>query len=177
MTAHDEPRPRAKRPEKVTDPQWEDALRAGQAEDGGAGSVEAELGVLHLLRHAATPEELGDEALEAVWSDIAAEITPTPWWRRTWVWWGGTAVAAAAAAVLVIVIPSDPVGDVSRSDDPVQTAAAESPAETLERQFALLAPAARDELERTVEDSRGAMRRELLAMAASADGKTAGGAP
>jgi hypothetical protein len=177
MTAHDDQRG-TRGPPTVLDPKWEDVLRAGQEADGGAGSVDAELGVLHLLRHARAPEPLGEEALASVWDAIDSELAqaePMPWWRRGWVIFAGTcATAVAAAAVLVVVWPG--ADEQSRSDEPL-VARAESPAATLERQFELLAPAARAELDRTVDASRTSMRGQLLGDVTGSSGKTLGGAP
>jgi hypothetical protein len=177
MTAHDDQQSGNHRPGGVLDPKWEDALRAGQDAEGGAGSVEAELAVAHLLRHARAPEVLGEQALASVWEQLESQLEsarPSPWWRRGWVLWGGTvATAAAAAAILVIVWPG---GSAQGPADPQPLVAAKSPAQTLERQFELLAPAARAQLGRTVDASRGSMRGDLLGLATNA-GKTAGGAP
>jgi hypothetical protein len=178
MTAHDDQQGSNQTPGGVLDPRWEDALRAGQDAEGGAGSVEAELGVAHLLRHARAPEVLGEQGLESVWAEIATELErarPLPWWRRGWIVWGGTvATAAAAAAILVVVWPGHPEGSDGTGDPP--RVAAKSPAQTLERQFELLAPAARAQLGRTVDASRTNLRGDLIGLATSA-GKTAGGAP
>lgn len=160
----------------VLSPHWEDALRAGQEAEGGAGSVDAELAIVHLLRHAAGPESLTPEQLDEGWSDVAAEIEPEPWWRKAWVRWAGTAaVAAAAAAVVVVVWPATQ----GTGDDPGQLegiAALGGQSVTLEAQFELLAPPARAVIDQKVEGQRGQMRSELIAVALQA-GKTAGGAP
>lgn len=159
-------------PGPVLDPKWEDALRAGQEADGGAGSVEDELAVVRLMLHAREPESLPDEALDRIWSDIEPEVAPAPWWRRPWVLWGAPAVAAAAVLV-VLVIP--------RGDDPVPDdaalAAAESPAEALRKQFLVLEPAGREALDRSVERGRSTLRGQLLASARRAGSGSVGGAP
>jgi hypothetical protein len=177
MTAHDDEQGGNPGPGGVLDPAWEDALRAGQDAEGGAGSVEPELAVLHLLRHARAPEVLGEQALDAVWDEVESGLEaarPLPWWRRGWVVWGGTvATAAAAAAILIVVWPGGSVDDPA---DPRSLVARKSVAETLEQQFELLAPTARAELGRQVEASRGNMRGQLLGLATGA-GKSAGGAP
>ena len=170
--------PVTSRPESVLDPAWEDALRAGQAEEGGAGSVEAELAVIRLLRHARAPEPLAPEALDRLWRDqIAPQITPAPWWRRRWLW--GVVPVAATAALLVVVLRGDP-NDAPRvaitatpAAAPTATlaAAAPSPARALERQFAELEGDARRELGGRVERGRGVMRAQLLAMATTAGDK------
>lgn len=172
----------------VLDPAWEDALRAGQAADGEAGSVEPELAVLHLLRHARAPEHLPDAALDDGWNALGSAIdaeAPVPWWRRLWSPWVGTAVAATAAAVvLVIVLPPSPGPDGSGGGQgagegggsPVATATGQ--AEALERQFQLLAPGARERVAARVEQDRGKMRDDLLALAKrSGASGTVGGAP
>ena len=177
MTAHDEQR-NGQSPGTVLDPTWESILRAGQEADGGAGSVDAELGVVHLLRHARRPEALGDEGLASVWGELESELDrerPVPWWRRGWVIFAGTlTTAAAAAAILVVVWPGPHEG--GAVGDPL-VARAESPAAALERQFGLLAPGARAELGRTVDASRTTLRGELLGPIAAESGKTIGGAP
>lgn len=89
----------------VLDPDWEEALRRGQEAEGEKGSVEAELAVVHLLRHARAPEELGDDRLEEVWGQVHGEVAPAPWWKRPWMVW---APVAAAAAVVVFVIAKPP---------------------------------------------------------------------
>ena len=178
---------RDKRPRGVLDPQWEDALRAGQAEEGNAGSVEDELAVVHLLRHAAAPDALSDAAFEQIWSDVAAEVAPAPWWKKLLDWRvAGPALAVAAAAVVVVIVwpkadeATVPAPQIATNvvDDhaPPGLVGDESPAAVLEAQFEILAPAARDGIARTVDDGRGAMRADLLALAVG-DGKTVGGAP
>ncbi|MCA9716509.1 MAG: hypothetical protein H6713_08560 [Myxococcales bacterium] len=146
----------------VLDPSWEQALRAGQEADGGAGSVEGELAVLHLLRHVRAPEHLPEAALEELWRDVDGAITPTPWWRRSWLLWGAPVAVAAAALVIVL----RPGGEVTSPLPDTGPAVAMSV--TLEQQFAMLEPEARGALARTVDDRRGALRGQLLASAAAA---------
>jgi hypothetical protein len=52
----------------------------------------------------------------------------------------------------------------------------ESTADLLAAQFEMLAPSARDGIARSVDESRGTMRDDLLALAVAQD-KSAGGAP
>lgn len=174
---------------------WEDALRAGQSEEGHAGSVEPELAVIHLLRHARAPEPLADARLDALWSAIdvgdlgdaaegQADAGGQPWWKRPWSWLGGTALAAAAAAVvLVIVIPRDQGageggGDsVAHNVQPDRPEALATQAQLIEQQFAILAPAAREQADREVEGERDTLRGRLLADAAAAADGIEGGAP
>ena len=146
----------------VLDPGWEDALRAGQAEDGGAGSVEAELAIVHMFRHARSPEALAPADLDRVWREqISPTITPTPWWRRKWLW--GLAPAAATAALLVVVLRGDGPGDAPQV---ASATGAASPAQALARQFAQLEADARAELDVRVDQGRGTLRAELLTLAA-----------
>ena len=163
---------------KVLSEDWEVALRAGQEAEGLAGSVEDELAVVHLLRHARAPEGLAEARLDAVWADIDAELAaeaPAPWWRRPWTWIGATAFAtAAAAAVLVIVIPNagqTPPPTVAAGGDggsEPELASAAGQAAALERQFQILAPGARRRVEREVDDDRTQLREQLLAQARAA---------
>lgn len=165
----------SRRSESVLDPGWEDALRAGQAEDGGAGSVDAELAVLHLFRHARAVEPLTPEAQDQLWrAGIAPQITPVPWWRRRWLW--GVVPVAATAALLVVVLRDSPTTDTSaaaaeHAAAPLIAAAAPSPRSALERQFAMLEGDARRELGGNVDRGRGVLRSQLLAIASK------GGAP
>lgn len=152
-------RPDDERPGSVLTPDWEDALRAGQAEDGEAGSVDAELAVIHLLRHARAPEALAPADLDRVWREqLAPAISPVPWWRRKWLW--GVVPAAATAALLVVVLRG--------GDDPapqVAAATSKSPAQALARQFEQLEADARHDLDTRVDEDRGTLRSELLTLA------------
>ncbi len=172
MSRNAEP-PVTRRSSNVLDPAWEDELRAAQAEEGEAGSVDAELAVIHLLRHARAPEPLTD--LDRLWSaEIAPAIAPLPWWRRRWMW--GVVPAAATAALLIVVLRDSP------EDTIVATASAPasegyiadagvkpSPARALAQQFAQLEGDARRELGADVDRGRGVMRSQLLAMATAGD--------
>ena len=94
----------------VLDPQWEVALRAGQEAEGEHGTVEDELAIIHLLRHARAPQALDDAAFDRAWEEIdgaledeAASRGWRAWLRRPWLLGGSAALAAAAAAVLIVV--------------------------------------------------------------------------
>ncbi|MEM6295952.1 MAG: hypothetical protein AAGA54_32065 [Myxococcota bacterium] len=167
----------------VLDPQWEDALRAGQAAEGERGSVESELAVLHLLRHARGPQPLEPDALDAVWSELEPEIAGqggfTTWWQRLFDWRVGVGVAVASAAAAVIFFAASPAqGPLPPPDaDAVAQAPALDPtlSATLQTQFDLLEPAARAQIDGDVAAGRGALRTELLASIAAPG--TVGGAP
>jgi hypothetical protein len=108
------------RPRGVIDPAWEDELRRGQEAEGEAGSVEAELAMLHLLRHVRQPETLGAEQLDSLWSAIEAEVAPTaaPWWRKAWLWWSAPALAAAAVLAVIVIDDGEQAEDtVARADE------------------------------------------------------------
>lgn len=159
------------RTDSVLDPAWEDALRAGQAEDGGAGSVEDELAVIHLLRHARAPEPLDPAALDRLWrAEIAPAISPVAWWRRRWLW--GLAPLAATAALLIVVLRGDD-GETTHVAHSTTQAAGEGlliadaapSARALELQFAQLEDDARRDLDGDVDRGRGVMRSQLLATA------------
>ncbi len=159
----------------VLDPSWEDALRAAQAEEGEAGSVDAELGVIHLLRHARAPEALAPADLERLWSsELAPAISPLPWWRRRWLW--GVVPACATAALLIVVLrgdADDPDMIAARSPASGTLVAAATPpvssARALELQFAQLEGDARRELGDDVDRGRGLLRSQLLAHASAGD--------
>lgn len=167
----------------VLDPQWEDELRAGQEAEGERGSVEAELAVVHLFRHAAGPETLDPESVDAVWSDVAGQIEAesgfTPWWRRMLDWrvGVGVAVAAAAAAVIVLAPGSDVPAPGGPTEPIAQAPGAEGMSITLQAQFEMLAPEARQAIETRVDEGRGAVRQQLLASLESGADGTLGGAP
>ena len=172
MTTHDDNgRPGAVlAPPADQDGSWEDALRAGAAAEGERGSVEAELAVIHLLRHARAPEALPEARLEAVLRAVddaigvaEREAAPAPFWKRwSWPWLGGTALAAAAAAVALVVLL--PKGDGPEPSTELAQGQAPRPpmAEQVEKQFQILAPKAREQAKRETEDNRGTLRGGLL---------------
>jgi hypothetical protein len=167
----------------VLDPHWEVALRSGQAAEGEQGSVEDELAVIHLLRHARSAQPLDDAALDRVLGQIEHASRPTSGWRA-WLrqpWLLGGAAAAAAAAVLVVVVVSDPATPTNGGQvavrDPVPATESGELAATIEAQFAMLEPGARAEVARDIDAGRSSLRGELVAAAIRADGRTQGGAP
>lgn len=150
----------------VLDPKWEDELRRGQEEDGEAGSLDAELAVVHLLRHACAPEPLDDDALSELWSrELAPAIAPTPWYRRRWLWGAVPAVAAAAVVMIVVVSPDRTAPTITAAADRAPAAPGVSTSQLLAQQFAQLEPAARGELGDRIDDDRGVLRHDLLALA------------
>lgn len=179
-----------KRPKgSVLDPSWEDTLRSGQEAEGEKGSVEPELAVIHLLRHAREPEGLADDRLDAVWGDMQPTVAPAPWWKKPWMIWAPVA-AAAAVTLFVIVKPPEEAPEVAvatesaRADDRAEAAppaaapasegeaapgdgaasemARSGNAALLEKQFALLEPGARAEIDTNVESQRGSLRYGLI---------------
>lgn len=115
-----EPPSQPERARGVIDPAWEDELRRGQVAEGEAGSVEAELALLHLLRHVRQPDILAPEQLDSLWSAIEAEVAPVaaPWWRQAWLWWSAPALAAAAVFAVIILDDADKAEDtIARTDE------------------------------------------------------------
>lgn len=168
MTARNTEQKAPPSPRAVLDPMWEDELRRGQEAEGEAGSLDAELAVVHLLRHARAPEPLGDDALADLWSrELAPAIAPVPWYRRRWLWGAVPAVAAAAVVMIVVVRPPDAPKAAATADRaaPAGSPAAASTSQILAQQFAQLEDAARGELGERVDDDRGLLRRDLLALA------------
>ena len=86
---------------------WERELIAGQTEAGEAGDLEADLAMVHLLRHARAPEALRDEDAERVLTQVRAATRPRRFWEARWArlarW-----VAVPAAAGLVALVLSRP---------------------------------------------------------------------
>ncbi|WP_146157187.1 hypothetical protein [Enhygromyxa salina] len=157
-------------PSNVLDPEWEQALRRGQEAEGEAGSVDAELAFVHLLRHTREPEAISAEQLDAIWSDIQAEVAPAtePWWRKAWVWWTAPALAAAAVLFVVVVDPASAPDSVA-----LQDAAAPDDAERKAEQPAAAAPAEgfADQSEAELAESAAPAK----SRAAKADAVTGGG--
>lgn len=147
----------------VLDPAWEDELRRGQEAEGEAGSIEAELAIVHLLRHARAPEALTAGELDKLWaSELAPALTPTPWWRRRWLW--GALPAVATAAVVMVVVRGPGSGPAPTSDLAASSAPSPSTSQLLAKQFAQLEADARRDLDDRVDDDRGVLRHDLLAM-------------
>ncbi len=178
--------PRDPAPRQVLDPAWEDELRAGQEQDGGAGSVDDELAALHLLRHLREPEALSPEDLEGIWRSMELELRPKPWWQRVWFFVGAPALAGGAALLLVLATPpsgtveegpkiaaasapttsgtkATPAPTPASSSDAALTASAS--AALLEQHFAVLEPGARRKLAGRVDVRRAQARGDLLARA------------
>lgn len=178
----------------VLDPAWEVELRAGQGAEGEQGSVEDELAVIHLLRHARAPEGLTDAAFERGWSELDAALDEQAgatgwraWLRRPWLLGGGAALAAAAAAVLVVVWTGPAPGPAGSTSDSAGSTLADNEAgregaagmsATIEAQFAMLEPRARAQVERSVNHERQQLRGDLVAAAIRFDADADdGGAP
>ena len=89
----------------------------------------------------------------------------------------GVAVAAAAAAVILLAPGADPTDSGPQADPIAQAGGAEGMSITLQAQFEMLAPEARDAIEERVDEGRGAVRQQLLASLESAADGTLGGAP
>lgn len=167
MTAPDptpRPDPRGSPPRAggVLDPAWEDELRRGQEAEGEAGSVEPELAIVRLFRHARAPELMAPAELDALWaSELAPALAPAPWWRRRWLW-GALPALAAAAVVLVVIRGPDDAGPAPQMA--ARAESAPSTAQVLAQQFARLEADARRDLDARVDDDRGLLRHDLLAM-------------
>jgi len=153
----------------VLDRAWEDELRRGQEAEGEAGSIEAELAIVHLLRHARAPEALTAGDLDKLWAgELAPALTPTPWWRRRWLWGALPAVATAAVVMVIVRGPgTEPVPEMAAraaNSAPATAAAGPSTSQLLAKQFAQLEADARRDLDARVDDDRGVLRHDLLAM-------------
>ncbi len=152
----------------VLDPAWEEELRRGQEVEGEAGSVDAELAFVHLLRHTREPEALAPEQLDSIWEAIEADVAPAgiPWWRKAWVWWSAPALAAAAVLVVVIAKPGDEpaVAVHDKAEDSEKLEAAPAPAseavdganEGTERRIAEAAPDEEEASEQSADDDNQA---------------------
>lgn len=192
MPADDTPATEARRG-AVLDPQWEVALRSGQEAEGEQGSVEDELAILHLLRHARAPQPLDDAAFDRIHGQLAEMGDARPaaasgwraWLRQPWLLGGGAALAAAAVVLVVVVSGPEPKPDHGgqlAQRDPVAGERGDAQgsgdmAAIIEAQFAMLEPGARAEVERSIEEGRSSLRGELVAAAIASDGRTMGGAP
>lgn len=177
------------RPAVVLDPEWEVELRAGQEAEGEQGSVEDELAIVHLLRHARAPHDLDDARFDSVWEQLDGELDAQAaatgwraWLRRPWAWVGAASMAAAAAAVVVVVSPGpgpddDSAPTIASATTTTTPEAKGSMAATIEAQFQMLEPGARSAVRRSVDAGRDDLRGELVAEALRADGRSLGGAP
>jgi len=124
---------------QVIDPVWEDELRAGQEQDGGAGSVDEELAVLHLLRHLREPEVLGEADLKGIWRSMEPELKPKPWWQRAWFFVGAPALAGGAALLLVLGTPIQTSGPGDAAVGGPKIAVADGADKTLKREASVAA--------------------------------------
>lgn len=167
-TDSDEPVPGGSPP-----PDWESELRRGQVADGGHGSVDAELGIVNLLRHARGPAQLSSGELDQVWGAVRKEVAPRAWWRRPWALWGVPAVLAAAALVLVLL----PRHAEFPAEGDAPLASAGSMGGLLEQQFLSLEPQARVRVSAAVRRGRVTLRDQLLARVVAGSTRTHGGAP
>lgn len=167
----------------VVDPRWEDELVAGQLAEGESGGLDADLAMIHLLRHAREPESLSETALEGIWSDVRAEVAPAPWWKRKW-WIAAVPAFAGAAALLVVIVspgddetlaqidsveetgggtdPSTEPPGPNTKEGPVRIASRSAQAELIEKQFAALAADGRAEVAGSVDQGRNRVRSALV---------------
>jgi len=167
----------------VLDDAWEQELVMGQEAAGEAGDLEADLAMLHLLRHARDPEPLGEDALGDVLAQVraAGAQAAAPWWRHSLIRWVAVPACAGLAVVLIVrpgegdratvaAVAIDERGGDALSDR--QEAFAEatvparrgsSPAKPYETQFAALEGSARESLRDAVFASRSLARHDWLA--------------
>lgn len=115
----DQASPRSARGRGVLDPSWEAELLRGREADeeaSDAGSIEPELAMLHLLRHAREPESLSPSELDSMWGDISAAVAPekSSWVTRVgavfagqWARWLIPVAGAAALAVIFVNAPGN----------------------------------------------------------------------
>ena len=91
----------------VFDDAWEQELAAGQDAAGGHGDLDADLAMVHLLRHARAPEVLGEDALEEVLGQVQAAHKggATRWWRHRMIRW--VALPACASLTIALFIRSE----------------------------------------------------------------------
>jgi hypothetical protein len=171
-------------PRGVIDDAWEQELTAGQEAAGEHGDLEADLAMLHLLRHARAPEVLGDEALEEVLEQLKEASAPasTAWWRRRLVRWVAVPACAGLAVVLFVRPGAEDRETVATSSAQAERAAKEAAplagsattaaaparrrataAKPYEQQFAALERDARASLRDAVVKSRSRARHEWLA--------------
>lgn len=112
--SHEEPAKadKAAKGRGVLDPSWELELERGRDADEeapNAGSIEPELAMLHLLRHAREPESLSELELDGMWSDISAVVAPAKksWFERVGAafsgQWARWLLPVAGAAVVVLI--------------------------------------------------------------------------
>ncbi|HGG58150.1 MAG TPA: hypothetical protein ENK31_10175 [Nannocystis exedens] len=140
---------------QVVDPVWEDELRAGQEQDGGAGSVDEELAVLHLLRHLREPEVLGEADLEGIWRSMEPVLKPKPWWQRAWFFVGAPALAGGAALLLVLGTPTQNSGPADAAAGDPKIAVADGARPTLQREAPASVPLAAKPTGSVAESSPG----------------------
>lgn len=157
-------------PRGVIDDAWEQELTAGQEAVGEHGDLEADLAMLHLLRHARAPEVLGDEALEEVLEQLKEASAPasTAWWRRGLVRWVAVPACAGLAVVLFVRPKAEDRATVVTNSVQAERAAKEgaplagAAAKPYELQFAALEGDARASLRDAVVVSRSQARHDWL---------------
>ncbi|RMG98132.1 MAG: hypothetical protein D6705_06890 [Deltaproteobacteria bacterium] len=157
---------------------WEEDLRRGQAAEGERGSVEDELAVVRLVRHAASPADLDPAVADRVLSEVERAVRPRRRFLRWPVAMGGLLAGAAAVALWVRA----PDGAVSEETAPAKVAAgAPSPeastvappasggggattgtSRLLEAQFARLEPMERARISRHVASARRGLVEDLV---------------
>lgn len=159
---------------------WEEDLRRGQAAEGERGSVEDELAVVRLVRHAVAPADLDPAVADRVLAEVERAVRP----RRRFLRWpvavGGLLAGAAAVALWVRAadrsVPAEaaPAQMAERAQSPEAASVAAPAAEpgeggaksgtprVLEAYFARLEPLERARIARQVASARRGMIEDLL---------------
>jgi hypothetical protein len=118
----------------VLDPAWEEMLERGRDADEDApdaGSIEPELAMLHLLRHAREPEAVNEQELDAMWSDISTAVAPSKsgWLARVGAafsgQWARWLIPVAGAAAVVLIFQTQGAEDFGGGDNLALNEAAE----------------------------------------------------